>query len=87
MLAVIRRTIEELGAAPKILREVGTVTYRLTDTLTGLVEHEFSHLFVGISPDELSPDSAEVQKTRFVTPSELEELATQDRETRSTQLE
>jgi isopentenyl-diphosphate delta-isomerase len=72
LAAAARRTAEELGCAPPQLSEAGTVTYRLTDEATGLVEHEFNHLFVGRSPQSLAPDPAEVQATRYLT---LDELA------------
>jgi isopentenyl-diphosphate delta-isomerase len=74
MLAAVRRTIEELGSAPKLLREAGSVTYQLTDKSSGLVEHEYNHLFIGLAPAELSPDPREVECTRYVTQAELQEL-------------
>jgi isopentenyl-diphosphate Delta-isomerase len=72
LAAAARRTAQELGCPPPRLLPAGTVTYRLTDEETGLVEHEFNHLFVGRSPLALAPDPAEVQATRYLT---LDELA------------
>jgi len=74
MLAAVRRTIEELGCCPTLICEAGTVTYQLTDTASGLVEHEYNHVFIGIAPTELAPDPAEVENTRLVDLPELDEL-------------
>ncbi|NYI07365.1 isopentenyl-diphosphate Delta-isomerase [Allostreptomyces psammosilenae] len=73
-VAAARRTSEELGSAPALLREAGTVRYDLPDPSSGLVEREFNHLFVGVAPRSLAPDPAEIAETTFVTPDELDEL-------------
>ncbi|WP_034087407.1 isopentenyl-diphosphate Delta-isomerase [Streptacidiphilus albus] len=73
-VAAARRTAEELGAAPELLRQAGTVTYYHPDEATGLVEHEYNHLFVGLAAARQQPDPAEVADTAFVTPDELELL-------------
>ena len=74
-VAAARRTAEELGAAPVLLREAGTVTYDLPDEASGLVEKEFNHLFVGVADGAaLRPAPEEVADTRFVTPAELKAL-------------
>ncbi len=65
-LAAARRVYEELGAAPAALTTAGTVTYRHLDTHSGLIEHEFNHLFVGRISRELDPDAAEVAEVAFV---------------------
>lgn len=70
-LAATRRTAEELGTAPSLLREAGTVTYRHPDPASGLVEHEYNHLFAGLVTPAVRPDPAEVAETAFVTPGEL----------------
>ncbi|KNB53658.1 isopentenyl-diphosphate Delta-isomerase [Streptomyces caatingaensis] len=73
-VAAARRTAEELGVAPALLREAGTVRYNHPDPLSGLVEQEYNHLFVGLVRDGLDPDPEEVEETAFVTPAELEKL-------------
>jgi isopentenyl-diphosphate delta-isomerase len=71
-LAATRRTAEELGAAPALLREAGTVSYHHPDPASGLVEREYNHLFAGLVTAPLRPDPEEVAETAFVTPRELE---------------
>ena len=73
-VAAARRTAEELGIAPTLLREAGTVRYNHSDPASGLVEQEYNHLFVGLVRAKPQPDPAEVSETAFVTPEELEEL-------------
>ncbi|MBH1938186.1 isopentenyl-diphosphate Delta-isomerase [Streptomyces sp. AV19] len=73
-VAAARRTAEELGAAPALLREAGTVRYNHPDPLSGLVEQEYNHLFVGTVRAGLEPDPEEIEDTAFVTPAELEKL-------------
>jgi isopentenyl-diphosphate delta-isomerase len=70
-LAATRRTTEELGAAPALLREAGTVSYHHPDPASGLVEREYNHLFAGLVTAPLRPDPAEIAGTAFVTPGEL----------------
>lgn len=69
--AAARRTSEELGAAPALLAEAGTVTYRHPDPASGLVEREYNHLFTGLLRDEPVPDPGEIADAVFVTPDEL----------------
>ncbi|WP_431041362.1 isopentenyl-diphosphate Delta-isomerase [Streptomyces sp. P1-3] len=78
-VAAARRTGEELGVAPTLLREAGTVRYNHPDPASGLVEQEYNHLFAGLVRAELRPDPAEIGETAFVTPGELARL----RETRT----
>ncbi|SDP29060.1 isopentenyl-diphosphate Delta-isomerase [Actinacidiphila guanduensis] len=73
-VAAARRTAEELGAAPVLLREAGTVRYNHPDPASGLVEQEYNHLFVGLVRDALHPDPEEIGETLFATPKELAEL-------------
>ncbi|NYI98221.1 isopentenyl-diphosphate delta-isomerase [Streptomonospora nanhaiensis] len=73
-LAATRRTVEELGAAPTLLAEAGTVTYDLPDPASGLVEKEYNHLFVGRLGAPLNPDPLEVAETTLVTPESLAAL-------------
>ncbi len=74
-VAATRRTAEELGVAPALLREAGTVRYNHPDPASGLVEQEFNHLFVGLVAAEVRPDPREVCATRLVTPGGLARLA------------
>ncbi|NJP44277.1 isopentenyl-diphosphate Delta-isomerase [Actinacidiphila epipremni] len=72
-VAAARRTAEELGAAPALMREAGTVRYNHPDPASGLVEQEFNHLFVGVVRGELRPDPEEIDDVAFVTAKELAE--------------
>ncbi|MFI5699281.1 isopentenyl-diphosphate Delta-isomerase [Streptomyces xanthochromogenes] len=76
--AAARRTYEELGIAPSLLAEAGTVRYNHPDPESGLVEQEFNHLFVGLVQSPLRPDPEEVAETVFVTPQELTERHARD---------
>ncbi|UNO43097.1 isopentenyl-diphosphate Delta-isomerase [Streptomyces sp. MST-110588] len=72
-VAAARRTAEELGIAPALLGEAGTVRYNHPDPVSGLVEQEYNHLFVGLVRQEPAPDPREVGEIAFVTPGELAE--------------
>ncbi|MFJ1581070.1 isopentenyl-diphosphate Delta-isomerase [Streptomyces sp. NPDC088182] len=71
--AAARRTHEELGISPSLLAEAGTVCYNHPDPASGLVEHEYNHLFVGLAQSAPRPDPEEVGETVFVTPAQLTE--------------
>jgi isopentenyl-diphosphate delta-isomerase len=73
-VAAARRTAEELGAAPVLMREAGTVRYNHPDPASGLVEQEYNHLFVGLIGSDLRPDPEEIDETVFVGPGELARL-------------
>ncbi|WP_016907927.1 isopentenyl-diphosphate Delta-isomerase [Streptomyces xiaopingdaonensis] len=73
-LAATRRVTEELGVAPSLLCEAGTVRYNHPDPSSGLVEQEFNHLFTGLVTAPPAPDPEEICETAFVTPQELEKL-------------
>nr|WP_241480214.1 isopentenyl-diphosphate Delta-isomerase [Nocardiopsis halotolerans] len=73
-LAAARRTHEELGVAPALMREAGTVRYNHPDPVSGLVEQEYNHLFVGLLRDQPRPDPDEVDRTAFVDSAELERM-------------
>ncbi|WP_432012513.1 isopentenyl-diphosphate Delta-isomerase [Streptomyces cucumeris] len=73
-VAAARRTGEELGVAPVLMREAGTVRYNHPDPASGLVEQEYNHLFAGVVRATPAPDPAEIGETAFVTPQELERL-------------
>jgi isopentenyl-diphosphate delta-isomerase len=72
--AAARRVTEELGVAAEAMEAAGTVTYRVADPVSGLVEHEFNHLFVGRVRQPPSPDPAEIAECAFVALPELERL-------------
>lgn len=72
--AAARRTAEELGVAPSMLREAGTVRYNHPDPASGLVEQEYNHLFVGRMAAAPQPDPEEIAETVFVSAGELVEL-------------
>ncbi|MEW1865954.1 isopentenyl-diphosphate Delta-isomerase [Streptomyces sp. NBC_00669] len=73
-VAAARRTAEELGVAPVLMREAGTVRYNHPDPASGLVEQEYNHLYVGLVRDPLRPDPEEIGETLFATPDELAKL-------------
>lgn len=64
--AAARRLREEMGI-PCALREVFRFTYR-ADVGSGLIEHEFDHVFLGHTDNTPQPDPAEVMDTRWATP-------------------
>src|SRR4051794_28413940 len=73
-VAAARRTAEELGVAPALMREAGTVRYNPPDPASGLVEQEYNHLYVGVVRGALDPDPEEIGDTAFVTAAELDAL-------------
>ncbi|NYH55704.1 isopentenyl-diphosphate delta-isomerase [Nocardiopsis arvandica] len=73
-VAAARRTCEELGTAPALMREAGTVRYNHPDPDSGLVEQEYNHLFVGLVRGRLRPDPDEVAETAFADSAELERM-------------
>ena len=72
--AAARRVQQELGVAAEAMAAAGTVTYRVTDPVSGLVEHEFNHLFVGRVRQVPAPDPAEIAECAFVALPELDRL-------------
>jgi len=77
--AAARRVGEELGVAPALMREAGTVRYHHPDPDSGLVEQEYNHLFVGLVEDGPRPDPDEIAETAFVYPEELARALDEDR--------
>ncbi|MEU1664906.1 isopentenyl-diphosphate Delta-isomerase [Streptomyces sparsogenes] len=73
-VAATRRTAEELGVAPALLREAGTVRYNHPDPASGLVEQEYNHLFAGLVRGKPEPDPEEIGEIAFVSPEELARL-------------
>jgi isopentenyl-diphosphate delta-isomerase len=70
--AAAQRTFEEIGFRPLDLRPCGTFTYTARDEGSGLVEHEYDHVFLGRLTGDLNPDPAEVEETRAVSLTDLE---------------
>lgn len=68
--AAQRRVREELGISVR-LTAAGTVTYRHVDIDSGLVEHEFNHLYVGRVVEPAHPDPDEVAEVCMVTAADL----------------
>lgn len=69
--AAIRRVREELNIAPSVLRSIGTITYSLRDQMSGLIECEYNHVFVGTFRDLPDPNPAEVDTVTLVDQAEL----------------
>lgn len=76
-VAAARRTAEELGVVPSLMRAAGTVRYTHPDPASGLVEQEFNHLFVGQVATAPRPDPDEVGEIAFVSAQELAVLREQ----------
>ncbi len=76
--AAARRTYEELGVSPSLMAEAGTVRYNHPDPVSGMVEQEYNHLFVGLVQSPLRPHPEEIGDTVFVTPAELRERCARD---------
>ena len=55
------------------LREAFSFVYRAEDPASGLVEHEFDHVFVGRFDGEPRPNADEIDDWRWVDPAELAE--------------
>jgi isopentenyl-diphosphate delta-isomerase len=59
------------------MQAAGTVRYDHPDPVSGLVEREYNHLFVGRVSQHPHPDPAEVGEVRFAGPAELAALRTE----------
>ncbi|MFH0522063.1 isopentenyl-diphosphate Delta-isomerase [Streptomyces sp. M41] len=77
-VAAARRVREELGLENLSLEAAGTVTYEHPDDISGLVEKEYNHLFVGVVDEKPEPDPAEVGDFRYVNRAELDDLRGQE---------
>jgi isopentenyl-diphosphate delta-isomerase len=71
--AATRRSFEELGLTPTRMTEAGTVVYNHRDPASGLVEHEFNHVFVGLVQSDPHPHPEEIDQITFVNSQELAE--------------
>jgi isopentenyl-diphosphate delta-isomerase len=69
--AARRRVAAELGVTPHHLAQAGTINYRLTEPMSGLVEHEHNHVFVGHVIGLPLPDPDDVADIAMVTAEEL----------------
>ncbi|VWD04473.1 isopentenyl-diphosphate delta-isomerase [Burkholderia lata] len=67
--ATLRRLNEEMGFSCE-LRKVDTLLYRAT-LANGLVEHEFTHIHVGVFDGLPMPDPAEAAAWKWIDVSEL----------------
>ena len=68
--AARRRVREELGLDSEPT-EIGTFTYRASDPVSGLVEHELDHVFTTIVSEDPDPDPSEVMEWRWIEADEL----------------
>jgi isopentenyl-diphosphate delta-isomerase len=59
---------------PHDLAQADTITYRLTDSMSGLVEHEYNHVFVGRVLDLPLPNPSYVADATMVTAAELRRM-------------
>jgi isopentenyl-diphosphate delta-isomerase len=69
--AAARRTSEELGVPAGGLVACGSFVYEARDEVSGLVEHELDHVYLGRLDAEPVPDPDEVSAVRRVTPHDL----------------
>ena len=72
--AVRRQVTHELGVTPHDLAQADAIAYRLTDPMSGLVEHEYNHVFVGRVLDLPLPDPSHVADATMVTAAELRRM-------------
>ena len=68
--AANRRLKEEMGITCKLIHWF-SFTYR-AELDHGLVEHEFDHVFIGVTDDEPSPNASEVAAFKYITRDNLE---------------
>jgi len=73
--AATRRLGEELGIVGISLMPAGAFVYRAADEQSGLVEHEWDHVFVGHADLwSMAPDPLEVAEVALVDPDEIDGL-------------
>ena len=68
--AVERRLKEELGIEC-LLKKEGQFTYKATDEVSGLTEHEFDFIFIGKYSEEIPFNKKEVESVRWVSKENL----------------
>ena len=69
--AAHRRLREELGFDTP-LREIFSFIYRVGDPRSGLTEHEYDHVYLGIFEGTPRPDPGEVDDYQWVEPGDLQ---------------
>ncbi len=69
--AAHRRLREELGFDTP-LREIFSFIYRVDDPRSGLTEHEYDHVYLGIFEGTPRPDPGEVDDYKWVEPGDLQ---------------
>jgi isopentenyl-diphosphate delta-isomerase len=72
--AIVRRLADELGVRPLSLDFGGTFLYRAVDPISGLVEHELDHVYVGVLTETPRPDPSEVMDWRYVDRADIERI-------------
>ena len=68
-MAAARRLKEEMGLNTPLVRRTSFI-YR-AEFENGLVEHEFDHIFTGVTDADAEPDPAEVADVRWMRPDEI----------------
>ena len=68
--AAHRKLKQEFGFDTE-LKEVFSFIYRATDLKSGLTEHEFDHVFVGMFDDKPKPNPKEVDSFKWISVTEL----------------
>ena len=65
--AATRRVAEELGIDAVSLVAAGAFTYQAADPVSGMVEHEHDHVFVGFTDAAPAADPAEIDELWYGT--------------------
>lgn len=68
--AAERRLVEELGFSAEIKEEISFI-YKAHDEESGLIEHEFDHVFFGKYDGEVPYNEEEVQAVQWISVPEL----------------
>jgi isopentenyl-diphosphate delta-isomerase type 1 len=66
-----RRLVEELGIEVSLVPRT-SFTYRATDAVSGLTEHEIDHVLVGRFDGEAQPNPLEADAVRWIEPAALD---------------
>jgi isopentenyl-diphosphate delta-isomerase len=69
-VAARRRLVEELGFTVP-LTQLTELSYRAEDAISGLVEHEYLHVFQGVFVGEPRPNQDEVGAWRWMPPGRI----------------
>ncbi|MGB0886033.1 MAG: isopentenyl-diphosphate Delta-isomerase [Chitinophagales bacterium] len=65
-----RRLVEELGFSTE-LKEVFSFIYKANDEESGLIEHEYDHVFIGEYEGEIPYNTDEVQDVKWISVADL----------------